>query len=68
MIAAAARRKAAAITHCPFGHEYTPENTYIIPGDGSRTCRECHKIDYKSKRLSRPGRVRRRKDYTGKAI
>lgn len=31
-------------THCPYGHEYTPENTYIIPGSGSRTCRTCARI------------------------
>lgn len=28
-----------AITHCPQGHEYTPENT--IKKRGSRRCREC---------------------------
>lgn len=27
-------------THCPQGHAYTPENTYIKPV-GSRSCREC---------------------------
>ncbi len=26
-------------THCPHGHEYTPENTYKY--NGSRSCREC---------------------------
>ena len=26
-------------THCPQGHEYTPENTYV--NGGRRTCREC---------------------------
>lgn len=31
----------AAKTHCPSGHEYTPENTYIIPTTGSRACRAC---------------------------
>ena len=30
----------AAVTHCPVGHEYTPENTYREP-KGSRSCREC---------------------------
>jgi|SRR5687768_5327718 len=34
-------------THCPRGHEYTPENTMIQKRHGgswtSRTCRECHK-------------------------
>lgn len=28
------------VTHCPQGHEYTPENTYMHPR-GSRICREC---------------------------
>lgn len=27
-------------THCPQGHEYTGENTYVHPS-GSRRCREC---------------------------
>lgn len=27
------------VTHCPKGHEYTPENTLV--NDGSRICREC---------------------------
>jgi hypothetical protein len=31
----------AVKTHCPADHEYTPENTYIIPGTGARVCREC---------------------------
>jgi hypothetical protein len=30
----------AAKTHCPQGHEYTPENTYLQP-KGSRACRVC---------------------------
>lgn len=29
-----------AITHCPQGHEYTPENTIIEHGNGRR-CRKC---------------------------
>lgn len=29
-------------THCPQGHEYTPENTYIRP-DGTQRCRTCHR-------------------------
>ena len=33
------RRAASRITHCPQGHEYTPENTRV--GDGSRRCRAC---------------------------
>ena len=31
-------------THCPQGHEYTPENTYITP-NGKRQCKIC-KRDY----------------------
>lgn len=33
-------RWGSAITHCPDGHEYTPENTYVKP-DGGRECRAC---------------------------
>lgn len=32
-------------THCPRGHEYTPENTMLAPhpeGHISRKCRKCH--------------------------
>ena len=28
-------------THCPQGHEYTPENTYILESKGWRYCRTC---------------------------
>jgi hypothetical protein len=28
-------------THCPQGHEYTEENTYINPASGGRMCRTC---------------------------
>ncbi len=30
-----------AKTHCPHGHEYTPENTIVYPSDGRRRCRTC---------------------------
>lgn len=30
-----------ARTHCPSGHEYTTENTYISPSDNRRHCRKC---------------------------
>lgn len=32
----------AAKTHCPHGHAYSPENTYVR--HGSRFCRECQRI------------------------
>lgn len=32
--------KNRAVTHCPKGHEYTPENTYTPPS-GGRFCRTC---------------------------
>lgn len=28
-------------THCPQGHEYTPENTVIHSNNGGRICRTC---------------------------
>lgn len=37
------RRSAARITHCPQGHEYTPENTYWFPGGTKRKCRTCRR-------------------------
>lgn len=35
--------KAAATTHCPRGHEYSPDNTYVDP-TGGRRCRACSRI------------------------
>lgn len=30
-------------THCPRGHEYTPENTYVAK-TGKRNCRACRRV------------------------
>lgn len=32
-----------AKTHCPKGHPYDEENTYITPSTGARCCRTCRK-------------------------
>lgn len=45
---------AALRSHCPRGHEYTPENTYKKPGSGHRECRTCQRERLRKKRLSKP--------------
>jgi len=40
------------VTHCPRGHEYTEENTYIW-SDGGRHCRKCIKIRSREQNLLR---------------
>jgi hypothetical protein len=35
------RGQNARKTYCVHGHEYTPENTYLDPTTGKRSCREC---------------------------
>lgn len=41
-----ARSRFSLITHCPRGHEYTPENTYM--GGSGRTCRTCKRARAKA--------------------
>lgn len=41
------------ITHCPQGHEYTEDNTYIAPSTGHRNCRACIK-DRAAAKKTRP--------------
>ena len=47
-------------THCPQGHEYTPENTrYTARRDRenrTRSCRECNRIRCRQKYLARKAR------------
>lgn len=40
--APSARR--ARQTHCKRGHLFSPENTYIYPPTGHRTCRRCRRV------------------------
>lgn len=37
-------------THCPSGHEYTPENTYSGPGRKERQCRTCITVRDKNRK------------------
>ena len=47
----------AAKTHCPQGHEYTAENTYMRKGGQGRRCRACTLEQQKAKRaIKRPNR------------
>lgn len=43
-------------THCPAGHEYTPENTRITKA-GFRACRECERAHKRRKYASLKGDV-----------
>lgn len=49
----------AARTHCPRGHEYTPENIYTLPSrPNARYCRECRRL---TKNAARDRRVAERR-------
>ena len=48
--AVAARQR--AITHCPQGHKYSKENTYIAPSKKDRRCRLCAYIRNKTRGTS----------------
>jgi ribosomal protein L40E len=47
------REHGRLITHCPHGHEYTPENTVLE--NGSRACRECKRIRHRERMRARAG-------------
>ena len=47
------RRAAAVVTHCPRGHDYTAENTYVRhhpKGWTIRACRACHRDRQRQRR------------------
>lgn len=43
------RAEPARRTHCPHGHEYTPDNTTLTSGTG-RTCLTCRRADNRRRR------------------
>lgn len=47
------RAQQLAKTHCPKGHQYTPENTYLKAG--ARSCRRCAVIANREWRARNPG-------------
>lgn len=47
----------ASKTHCPKGHEYSADNTYLHPS-GSRLCRECRRQDREAHRAERRAKGR----------
>lgn len=51
--------KNRAKTHCPQGHEYTYENTYLIPTTFTkkRYCRMCRRIRSQSQKSYHVGRI-----------
>lgn len=51
------------VTHCPRGHEYTPENTYVHAaksGRPARNCRACMRIRASSPEYKEKARERQR--------
>ena len=46
-------------THCPQGHEYTPENVYLF--ENRRYCRACHQLYSRRYAKTRDQDVKRRK-------
>ncbi len=42
------RQRQLSKTHCPRGHAYDKENTYIRPDNRGRECRACHVVARKN--------------------
>jgi len=47
------RAKFGTITHCPQGHEFTPENTYHRPNSRKVNCRTCTRLRMRALRAER---------------
>jgi hypothetical protein len=63
----AARNSWARKTHCPAGHEYTPENTVLETsrcGRKSRRCRKCKIAHIRKWQLKHPDKVKEYKATT----
>lgn len=45
------RSRSAKVTHCPSGHPYSEENTYVAPKSGERICRTCRKAQKRARYL-----------------
>jgi hypothetical protein len=59
---AASAARGARVTHCPRGHEYTPENTILRKPPQGRTtqprlCRECQRIAWKASAVRKAARI-----------
>ncbi|SUE04865.1 HNH endonuclease signature motif containing protein [Prescottella equi] len=52
------RGQETVLTHCPHGHEKSPDNVYVVPGTGERRCRTCIRADDIRTRAARRERQR----------
>lgn len=47
----------ARATHCQYGHEFTPNNTYVNPSTGYRTCKICSRAATNARRAAMRARA-----------